>query len=66
MKTADRKELHTKSKTELKKLLKEAREAFLAAQLDNRQSKLKNTRSIFIERKKIAVIKTILNEKEEK
>jgi ribosomal protein L29 len=63
MKSKDKKELQIKKTEELKKMLTEAEKSLLTAQLDNKQSKLKNTRSIFTIRKQIAVIKTILNMK---
>jgi ribosomal protein L29 len=63
MKLNDRKELHSKTVEELEKLLKEAYNTLSQARLDNEQNKLKNTRSMTITRKEIAVMKTILNEK---
>ncbi len=64
MKANDKKELHGRTLVELRKLLKDARQAFAALQLDKEQVKLKNTRSIFLKRKEIAVIKTIMQIKE--
>jgi ribosomal protein L29 len=64
MKTKDKKELFTKSEKELRKALKEAREALFNLNLDNRQNKLKNTRQLFWKRKEIALILTALKEKE--
>lgn len=64
MKSKDKKELFTKSEKELKKALKEAKEALLNLVLDNRQNKLKNTRQIFWKKKEIALILTVLREKE--
>ncbi len=66
MKSKDIKELHSKAELELKKLLKEAKSALLSLKLDKEQNKLKNTRELFNKRKEIAVLKTILKEKEEK
>ena len=64
MKSKDKKELFTKSEKELRKALKEAREALFNLNLDNRQNKLKNTRQIFWKKKEIALILTALKEKE--
>ena len=64
MKSKDKKELFTKSEKELRKALKEAREALFNLNLDNRQNKLKNTRQLFWKRKEIAFILTALREKE--
>jgi ribosomal protein L29 len=64
MKTKDKKELHTKTKNELLKLLKEAQENLLALKLEKVQNKLKNTSDLFNLRRKIAIIQTILKEKE--
>jgi len=64
MKSKDKKELFTRSEKELRKALKEAREALFALNLDNRQNKLKNTRQLFWKKKEIALILTALKEKE--
>jgi ribosomal protein L29 len=64
MKTRDKKELFVKSEKELRKALKEAREALFNLNLDKRQNKLKNTRQIFWKKKEIAYILTALKEKE--
>jgi len=64
MKSKDRKDYFTKSETELKKLLIEAREALFNLKMDLSQNKLKNTRSIFWKRKEISLILTSLREKE--
>jgi ribosomal protein L29 len=64
MKSKDKKELFTKSEKELRKALKEAREALFNLNLDNKQNKLKNTRQIFWKKKEIALILTSLREKE--
>lgn len=63
MKTKDRKQIFTKSENELKKSLKEAKEALFNFNLDLKQNKLKNTRSIFWKKKEIAWILTALSEK---
>lgn len=64
MKSKDKKNLHTKNKGELNKDLQEARQALHTMQLDHAQFKLKNTRGIFMKRKEIAQILTVLNGKE--
>ena len=64
MKVNDKKELHTKESSELKKMLKDGHELLLSLKLDLEQNKLKNTRGIFHTRKNIAIIKTILKGKE--
>lgn len=61
MKTKDKKELLTRSVSELKKLLEEARKAIVSLKLDHQQNKLKDTRSIFNKRKEIAVLQSIIN-----
>lgn len=63
MKLKDKKELHTKSVTELKKLLKDAQEALLSLRMDHEQNKLKDTSSLTSKRREIAVFKTILTQK---
>jgi ribosomal protein L29 len=63
MNANDRKELHTKTVQELRKLLKEAEAALLQLRLDHKQAKLKNVRSLFLKRREIAVLQTVMNEK---
>jgi ribosomal protein L29 len=65
MKLKDKKELQAKDATELKKLLKDAKTAMMTLLLDKEQNKLKNTSSLSNKRREIAVIQTILREKEE-
>ena len=65
MKVNDKKELHEKGASELRKMLKDGHELLLALKLDREQNKLKNTRGIYNTRKNIAIIKTILKGKEE-
>lgn len=57
-------EIKNKDIQELRKMLEEARKELFQLQLDHAQFKLKNTRSIFHKRKEIAIIQTILKEKE--
>ncbi len=64
MKNKDKKELHIKTQNELLKLLNDARDSLVMLRLEKVQNKLKNTREIFNTRRKIAVILTILKEKE--
>jgi ribosomal protein L29 len=64
MKTSIKKDLHTKTADELKKLIKVAQTAFGALMFEKEQNTLKNTREVFLKRKEIAVLKTILREKE--
>jgi ribosomal protein L29 len=64
MKTKERKDLHTKNLVELRTLLKNLKEAVFTAKLELSQNKLKNTRSIFLKKKEIAQLLTIIKEKE--
>jgi ribosomal protein L29 len=60
MKTNEKKDLQTKTKTELVKLLQDAQALLVSLKLDHQQNKLKNTSEISNTRKRIAVLKTIL------
>ncbi len=64
MKTKEKKDLRTKSAAELRTMLKNAKDAVFTARLEKSQNKLKNTRSLFLKRKEIAQILTIIKEKE--
>ncbi len=66
MKTKDIKELHLKTDLELKKLLQDAQSVLVSLRLDKELNRLKNTRDLFNKWKEVAVLKTILNEKEVK
>lgn len=66
MKTKDIKDLHTKTMEELSGMYKAAREELLELNLSKSQNKLKNLRSIFLKKKDIARVLTILKEKESK
>lgn len=66
MKTKEIKDLQTKTVAELQKLLKDTKDMVLSLRLEHEQNKLKNTRMLFLKRKEIAVLKTILKTKEEK
>jgi ribosomal protein L29 len=63
MKTQVKKELQAKTKNELEKLLKEAREELIKLKLDFTQNKLQNTRMLFWKKKEIAVLQTFLKTK---
>lgn len=64
MKKKEKEELHTKEIQELVVLLKEARQVLSSLMQEVAQHKLKNTRSVFLRRKEIAVIETMLRMKE--
>ena len=64
MKSKDIKALHSKDMPELRKMLKEVQTHLADARLEQSMFKLKNTRSLFTKRKEMAVIKTIMKEKE--
>lgn len=64
MKSKDKKELFVKKTEELRKVLSQAREDLFNLELDLSQNKLKNTSSIFLKRKEIALILTAIKEKE--
>lgn len=64
MKTRDKKELHPKSLKELKNLVIQAQDELSGLKLDKTQNKLKNTRQLFIKRKEIAQMLTIIRAKE--
>ena len=58
------KEITGKSEKELKEFLEEKREELFNLKLDNKQNKLKNTRSIFNVGKDISRVLTLIREKE--
>lgn len=64
MKTKDKKELHANTVDELKKMLKEGNDALATLRLDKALNKVKNTSELSNIRRSIAIIKTILREKE--
>ena len=64
MKTKDRKELHSKNLKELNNLVIQAQDELSRLKLDKTQNKLKNTRWLFIKRKEIAQMLTIIRAKE--
>lgn len=59
----DLKEIVNKSDKELVTALSEKREELINLVLDNKQNKLKNTRSIFNKRKEIARVLTLIRER---
>lgn len=64
MKTKDKKELHLKGIKELGKLVSDAKDALVTLRLDKTQNKLKNTSLLFVKRKEIAQMLTIIRLKE--
>ncbi len=64
MKTKDKKELQSKSLEELNKKLLEIKDLLTDLKLDKAQNKLKNTRQLFLKRKEIAQILTVIRIKE--
>ena len=64
MKTKMKQELKNADIGELRKKLKDAHKALAQARLDHTQFKLKNTSSLTNTRQEIAVLKTILTQKE--
>lgn len=58
------KEISGKNEKELKDLLLEKKRELQNLKIDNKQNKLKNTRSIFNTRKEIAKIMTLIRERE--
>ena len=58
------KEIIGKSEKELRDLLKEKRQELFNLRMDNKQNKLKNTRSIFNTRKDIRRILTLIREQQ--
>lgn len=63
MKTSEVKDLRSKNLEELKALLKEAKAELIKLRLDLASKKLKNTRKLFFQRKKISLILTLIGEK---
>ena len=58
------KKLREKTTKELKEDVEKTQKELFSLKMDKSIGKLKNLRSIFIKRKEIAVIKTIIKEKE--
>ncbi|OGH20073.1 MAG: 50S ribosomal protein L29 [Candidatus Levybacteria bacterium RIFCSPHIGHO2_02_FULL_37_13] len=64
MKTKEKLAFRSKTLVELKTLLREGKNALYLLKIELSQNKLKNLRSIFLKRKEMAIIATIINEKE--
>lgn len=64
MKLKDRKELHAKSIKELGKQVMDAKDALAELILEKVQNKLKNTSLIFVKRKEISQMLTIMRMKQ--
>lgn len=64
MKLKDKQTFRANTLGELKNLLEKARNELFLFRLDKAQKKDKNTRSIFLKRKEIALISTLIREKE--
>lgn len=64
MKIKAKQELHTKTAAELSLLIKETRNALFNLRLEKAQKKLKNTSLLIRKRKELAVVLTILRQKE--
>lgn len=64
MKTKQKQELHQKTREELENILRTAKAELLSLRLDHSLKKLKNTSSILHKRKEMAVIYTVLKEKD--
>lgn len=64
MKTKQKKELHTKTVDELTTMIKDMNKELYRSHLDHKEGKLKDTRSLYQKRKAIAVVQTIVREKE--
>lgn len=62
MKKTDKDALRIKSVKELQKVIEETKKTLVQLQLDHSQNKLKNTRSIFLTRKEIAAMQSILQQ----
>lgn len=64
MKKKQKEEIKLKTVQELKNLLKDSEQLLFKLRLEKSQNKLKNLKSIFMERKKIALMLTVVNQKE--
>lgn len=64
MRLKDKQKLRLNTLQEFRKMLEEARNELFLYKLDKAQNKLKNTRSLFLKRKEIALILTLIREKE--
>lgn len=64
MKQRDKQELRVKKIEEIRTVLKNVRQELLVLKRDMVQNKLKNTTMLTLKRKEIAVLQTVLKEKE--
>ena len=64
MKKKQKDDIKLKNIEELKNLIKESQGILFKLRIEKTQNKLKNLKAIFLERKKIALMLTIINEKE--
>lgn len=64
MKLKDKQTLRASSLQELNNLIAKAKDELFLLKMDKAQNKLKNTRSLFLKRKEMALILTIIREKE--
>ncbi len=64
MKNKEKKQLHSKNIDELHEAIKQAKAALFAMVYEKTQGKLKNTASLSIKRREIAIMATLLKEKE--
>jgi ribosomal protein L29 len=64
MKSKDKKELHRKDIKELRNLVTQLRDELAGLRMDKTQNKLKNTSMLFIKRKEVAQMLTIMRAKE--
>lgn len=63
MKKKQKDDIKLKNIEELRNLIKESQGILFKMRLEKTQNKLKNLKAIFLERKKIALMLTIINEK---
>ncbi len=63
MKSKQKEELKAKSINELRNLVKESEGLIFKFKLEKAQNKMKNLKSMFWERKKIALMLTVINQK---
>lgn len=63
MKKKQREEIKVKEIGELRKLIGDSQELIFKLNIEKSQNKLKNLRQVFNEKKKIALMKTLINEK---
>lgn len=64
MKLREKQALKANNLQTLKNLVEKARNELFLLKLDKAQNKLKNTRSLFLKRKEIALLLTLITEKE--